>query len=160
MQGTCWWQDLLQLKSPWWCWAGGTLLCAQHLHGCLWPHTINNRASSIRPKVPRTDQPSFQLSSRWPRKKQIHSLIQEEEWLAGCRNASQWCPNPSVLRTTRQASHPSALHRETPKSKLKAQVVAMPNCKVKSPHHTMLQPKVVREGQPKEQPKVVGWDFL
>lgn len=49
---------------------------------------------------------------------------------------------------------------ETPKSKLKAQVVAMPNCKVKSPHHTMLQPKVVGEGQPKGQPKVVGWDFL
>jgi len=36
----------------------------------------------------------------------------------------------------------------------------MPNCKVKSPHHTMLQPKVAGEGQPKEQPKVVGWDFL
>lgn len=44
-----------------------------------------------------------------------------------------WGPpgRPSTLSST-----------ETPKSKLKAQVVAMPNCKVKSPRCPTLQPKV------------------
>lgn len=61
----------------------------------------------------------------------------------GCRNTAFTVMPKSISAGDHQAGlPPSALHRETPKSKLKAQVVAMPNCKVKSPRCPTLQPKV------------------